>query len=314
MVYQGRLTDLTGAPITDQQQVIFAIYSSPSSQLVRWAETLFVSPDVQGVFTVELGTVHPLDETVFTGDRRYLGLTVGTDGEMEPRQLLSSTPYAVSAKNIPDGSVDVNKLADSSVTNVKLSQGAVTSPAVLDNSLTGDDLQDEPGLAFRLSLPSNTFREIPAGTTPLDSVLISAPGPGYIYVWAHTDVGVDHVEGTMDQMLFQVAPLSDTVIPNNFGFAMVLVPAELPTQAANSFYVYPVDAHRAFQIGAGGDYTYYFNAKISSGDGNSDRFFNLQMTAFYFPTAYGDVDQVPDLKAGEEKTSRDEKQKEEGSD
>ncbi|HHI03569.1 MAG TPA: hypothetical protein ENL22_08615, partial [candidate division Zixibacteria bacterium] len=59
MVYQGRLADIDGNPITGEVAVNFAIYLAPDADPADniWSETLPVTPDAQGVFTVELGTL-----------------------------------------------------------------------------------------------------------------------------------------------------------------------------------------------------------------------------------------------------------------
>ena len=290
IVYQGRLTDISGEPITTAQSVTFSIYSVPTGGLVRWSETLTIQPDAEGLFTVELGTEDTTLHSVFSGDKRYLGLKVGDDDEMTPRQLLTSTPYAISAENIPDGSVTTGKLSDAAVTNRKIADDAVKSSNIEDNTITSADIGDEPGLAFVLSVPANATRPIPTGTNALDSITIAAPAAGWLYVWANVNVFVNHETGTLDQLLFQVSAAADTLIPNNYGLAMVKVPPELPT---SNNYVYPIDCHRAFQVDEAGEYKFYFTAKTLTGAGSQDSFFNLQLTAMYFPTSYGAVSAVP---------------------
>ena len=290
IVYQGRLTDISGEPVTTTQSVTFSIYSVPTSGLVRWTETLDVQPDAEGLFTVELGTLDTTLHSVFNGDKRYLGIKVGDDDEMTPRQLLTSTPYAISAENIPDESVTTPKLSDAAVTNRKIADDAITSSNIQDNTVRASDILDEPGLAFILSVPANATRPIPAGTTALDSIKITVPAAGWVYVWANANVFVNHVTGTLDQLLFQVSPDQDTLIPNNYGLAMVKVPPELPT---SNNYAYPINCHRAFEVTEAGEYMYFLTAKVLTGAGSSDSFFNLQLTAMYFPTAYGTVSKVP---------------------
>lgn len=290
IVYQGRLTDISGEPITTTQSVTFSIYSVPISGLVRWTETLTIQPDAEGLFTVELGTIDTTLHSVFNGDKRYLGIKVGDDDEMTPRQLLTSTPYAISAENIPDGSVSTNKLADDAVTNRKLANDAVTSSNIQDNTIDASDIGDEPGLTFHLSLPANATRPIPAGTNELDTIKITVPAAGWVYVWANANVFVNHVNGTLDQLLFQVSNDPDTIIPNNYGLAMVKVPPELPT---SNNYAYPVNCHRAFEVNEAGEYIYFVTAKVLTGSESQDSFFNLQLTAMYFPTAYGTVSKAP---------------------
>ena len=99
MVYQGRLADTDGNPIVDEVAVNFAIYGAPDADPVDsiWSETLPITPDDQGVFTVELGTTVPLTTSLFNGEPRFLGIKVGDDAQMIPFQLLASAPYAISA-------------------------------------------------------------------------------------------------------------------------------------------------------------------------------------------------------------------------
>jgi hypothetical protein len=264
--YQGRLTDDAGQPITTTVSVTFAIYDTPTGGSVLYTTTQNITPDGNGIFTVELG---PIGSTVFNGSKRYLGIKVGADSEMTPRQLLTSGPYSFATNSIGANSI--------------------TSSEVVNSSLYDVDLADEPGLAFRESTPANIFRPIPTGTNALDSISITVPAAGYVYVWAHTDISVDHVNGTTDEVYFQVAQTAGTITYTNYGFAQVVVPRELPTQASR-WYIYPVDAHRPFYVSTAGTYKFYANCSVWSGDTDNDSFFDLQMTAMYFPTAYGAVD------------------------
>lgn len=296
ITYQGRLTDVTGAPIVVPQDVTFAIYSAPTGGTAMWTETMSVTPDVEGVFTVELGLINPLDETLFDGNKRYLGLTIGSDSEMSPRQWLTSVPYSISAGTVADSSIATEKIANLAVTTGKVADEAITSLKVADDGLGAVDLHDEPGLGFKMFLPPNTFHDIPDGSAALDSIKITVPDAGFVYVFGQAAIRVDHINGTADYFMFQVSEVPDTVIPNNFGVAMLALPEELPTPAVSSTpYVYPVDAHRAFQVDAAGEYTYYFNSWVVSGAGNADGFFDLQMTAMYFPTAYGTFSLSPPM-------------------
>ncbi|MEE9441047.1 MAG: hypothetical protein V3V99_00030 [candidate division Zixibacteria bacterium] len=259
IMYQGRLTDTDGAPITTTTQVIFTIYDADVLGNDLFADTLDITPDNNGLFTAEIG---PVNASIFNGAQRFIGIKAGADAEMDPRQLLTSAPYAYSAER------------------------AQTVP---NNSINDIKITDEPGLAFKESLPANIFREIPDGYTVLDSISISAPSSGYIYIWAHVDIAIDHVLGTRDEIYFQVATTPSTIVFGNYGFSQIMVPSELPTQASR-YYTYPIDVHRPFFVNSAGTYKYYFNARTISGFADIDRFYNLQLTAFYFPTAYGTVD------------------------
>ncbi len=95
MAYQGRLLAATGAPVTAATSVAFRIYAAASGGTALWTETRSVTPDANGVFTIDLGATTPLTTTIFDGTVRYLGLQAGADAEMTPRQALSAVPYAL---------------------------------------------------------------------------------------------------------------------------------------------------------------------------------------------------------------------------
>lgn len=90
---QGVLTDAGGIPIDGEVEVLFAIYPGQGGDPALWSETQTVLVE-NGLFSVYLGQVVPLDLSVFRdhGDLR-LGITVGQDQEM-PRITLGSTPFA----------------------------------------------------------------------------------------------------------------------------------------------------------------------------------------------------------------------------
>ncbi|MFZ5981564.1 MAG: hypothetical protein ACOYVF_13130 [Candidatus Zixiibacteriota bacterium] len=286
MVYQGRMTDIAGNPIADSNTVVFSIYADSVEGFPLWTEVLTVVPDNAGVFTIELGTKSPLTSDLFNGEKRYLGLKVGLDPEMSPRQLLTSGPYTINTADFADNSVTAAKITADAVGNSELANNAVTSANVLDNNLTNTDLLDEPGLAFKVSLPTATFRDLPADTATLDSIIITTPAAGFIHVWAHTNLAIDHVNGTTDEIFLQITPFRDSILANDNGFAMFVLPAELPTQA-DGWYIHSADFSRPFAVESAGVYTYYFNANVRTGSGDDDNFFNLQITGFYFPSYYG---------------------------
>ncbi len=95
MAYQGRLLTAAGAPVLTTTSVVFSIYAAASGGSAVWTETISVTPDANGVFTVNLGATSALTTTVFDGTVRYLGIKADADAEMTPRQALSSVPYAL---------------------------------------------------------------------------------------------------------------------------------------------------------------------------------------------------------------------------
>ncbi len=354
--YQGRLAADDGEPITTEVSVTFAVYAAASGGTTLSLQILTFTPDANGIFTVQLG---PFGATVFDGSLRYLGIKVGADAEMTPRQVLTAAPYsfntnkiadnaittakiasgavtnsdlannavtgtkildgavseadiansavtsnkiatnAVSTTKIADGgvgnadlagnSVTGNKVVDGTLTNVDLANNAVTGAKVSNGSLYGADIADEPGLAFKEALPANSFNPLPPpGATTIDSISITVPAAGYIYVWANTTICVDHITGTTDEIYFQVSAVRDNINYSAYGFVQVSVPREAPTQASR-YYMFPTDAHRPFYVASAGTYKFFANCNVSAGAGDNDSYFDLQITAFYFPTAYGSV-------------------------
>jgi len=96
--YQGYLTDLSNAPITNPAQPLtFGIYSASSGGTPIWSETQSAVNVKQGIFHVLLGSVVPLPDTVFTkNSTRWLALTVGSQ-VMTPRTRIVSAGYAYHA-------------------------------------------------------------------------------------------------------------------------------------------------------------------------------------------------------------------------
>jgi hypothetical protein len=99
LVEQGRLLKKNGNPVTGAVTIAFAIYDAPVGGSVLWSEAQSITPD-NGYFSAQLGDVTPIPSTVFNGALRYIGITVGTDPEMTPRQTVDSVPYALLATNV----------------------------------------------------------------------------------------------------------------------------------------------------------------------------------------------------------------------
>ena len=81
----------------------FRLYDLPEGGAPTWEETV---PDIlvaDGVFTVSLGMIVPLDAAMFPpGEQRWLAVQVADDAEMRPRQRIVSVPYAIKAATAGD--------------------------------------------------------------------------------------------------------------------------------------------------------------------------------------------------------------------
>ena len=113
--YQGRLADKNGATLTQTVNMIFRLYAAASGGSPLWEEQWTGANSVQvsdGLFNVMLGSLAPIPQAVITGNSNlFLGITVGTDSEMNPRVQLGSVPFATQALTVPDGSITTVKLA-----------------------------------------------------------------------------------------------------------------------------------------------------------------------------------------------------------
>jgi Chaperone of endosialidase len=148
--YQGRL-NANGAPANGIYDFDFALFNASSGgSLIGSADFALGVPVTNGLFTVSLDF-----GANFPGAARWLEIAVRTNGTtifnvLSPRQLLTPTPYAISAANVANGAVDTAqlaggavtsaKIADSAVDTAQLASGAVTSAKVADGTLLPADL------------------------------------------------------------------------------------------------------------------------------------------------------------------------------
>lgn len=101
--YQGYLTDAAGNPVNDSLDMVFRLYDAETEGTALWSETQFGVPVVDGLFSVLLGSVNPLSQPVFDlNPDLWLGITVGSDEEMAPRDKIASAPYALTT-GLPQG-------------------------------------------------------------------------------------------------------------------------------------------------------------------------------------------------------------------
>jgi hypothetical protein len=96
--YQGYLTDSGGNPINGTVSMTFSLYDVSAGGTALWSETQSVTVN-NGIYNVILGSGTPINLPFDT--QYYLGVQVGTDPEMTPRQTLTSVPYAMRA-NVAD--------------------------------------------------------------------------------------------------------------------------------------------------------------------------------------------------------------------
>ena len=97
MSYQGILTNLVGVALDTTVAMTFSIYNDSTGGSPIWIETQASVEVVRGIFNVLLGRVNPLTDVVFGSSSRWLGVQVGADPELAPRQRIAAAGYAFQA-------------------------------------------------------------------------------------------------------------------------------------------------------------------------------------------------------------------------
>ncbi len=108
LTQQGRLLDSSGSPVPDAEvSFTFTIYDAAEDGNELWTETQDISTE-DGFFSARLGEVSAFPPDLFDGSNAlFLGVQVGSDDEMTPRQPITSVPFAMKS-----GSADHAATAD----------------------------------------------------------------------------------------------------------------------------------------------------------------------------------------------------------
>ncbi len=150
--YQGRLTDGAGIALNGNYSLTFRIYDQPDGVLQVWSETQNGINVSDGCFSVRLGSVNPLTEAVFNSASRYIGVQVGVDPELIPRQQIVAVAYALTAveadstvwsgiKGIPAGFAD-------GVDNIGIGGGGDITAVITSGGLTGGASSGDVNIAI----------------------------------------------------------------------------------------------------------------------------------------------------------------------
>ncbi|MEZ4711935.1 MAG: hypothetical protein R3A44_32415 [Caldilineaceae bacterium] len=108
--YQGYLTNQNGEPLDNVKlDMVFRLYDAADAPYDRnscvqasgclWSESQSVAV-TDGVFLVELGSQEALSDQILQTKDLWIGIRVGGDAEMTPRQQLTSVPRAVNAERL----------------------------------------------------------------------------------------------------------------------------------------------------------------------------------------------------------------------
>ena len=197
--YQGYLTDSSGNPVSDPLDMVFRLYNVESGGEALWTETQSAVAVSDGLFSVLLGNVTPIStEIIANNSDLWLGIAVGGDEEMSPREKIASAPYALLA-NVPDGSITSAQLADNAVTSAKIQDEQVSSSDVGFN-YAGSSSKSGPASDVDCSncISSSEIQDGAVTQTDAPSLVQSAIGNGR-RIWSGTVTAVADGNGWVVQ-------------------------------------------------------------------------------------------------------------------
>jgi len=131
--YQGKLSDSAGTAINSSVNITFRFYAAASGGSALWTETHSSVTVSNGLFRVMLGSVTAIPTTVWSNNPLYVGVQVGSEAEMTPREQIGAVPYSIVAGNalsVADGAITQNKL---NLTNGLTVTGDINFTGVLNS-------------------------------------------------------------------------------------------------------------------------------------------------------------------------------------
>lgn len=120
---------------------------------------------------------------------------------------------------------------------------------------------------------------IQSGCTNYNSVNVTVPSNGTIVVRANLFVSLNHASGTRDYATFHIGLTSTQCSSADNHQRAAMVPTLGPTDTYDS----QVGVEQAYSVSAG-TYSYYANAKATSGQDGNDRIQEGILTADFFPS------------------------------
>lgn len=169
--FQGYLTDDLGTPIDGTANLDLSLYDAVTGGTSVWSESLPGTPVDGGIFSVSLGSVTPLDDSVLDGSPRWLSIRVNGNPEL-PRVPIARAPYAAHALHAQtadvatslSGAIGGGEIADGSITSADIADGTVASVDIADGAVTAADIASGAIGSAELGANSVTTAKILDGT------------------------------------------------------------------------------------------------------------------------------------------------------
>lgn len=122
--YQGTLMDSDDDPLTGTYEITFRIYNAPVGGIPLWEEIRSEVNAVtvqNGLFNIMLGSLNPIQESVWQSTELFLGVQINSDAEMSPRELITGVPFAKNAgiaSSVTENSITGSNIVDGSISQL----------------------------------------------------------------------------------------------------------------------------------------------------------------------------------------------------
>ena len=107
--FQANLKDASAVPLSGNQTLTTAIFSTATGGTALWTETQTVTA-VNGVCNAVLGDTTSLPANLFDGNARWLEVQLNADPPMVPRFRMASVPFARAAADVPGSDITPNSV------------------------------------------------------------------------------------------------------------------------------------------------------------------------------------------------------------
>ena len=274
--YQGRLTDAAGEPLTAPVTVVFSLYAEEDGGDVLWSQTFTNLALDHGRFNVLLGGedapfTPQLLEVIQDGDDLFLGIKVGADPEMSPRQAIASVAYGLHA-----AAADTAGYAEEA--------GFAEEAGSAETAAVADSVAGLPGVAY---FWQDHFSVSVGAKSSVASIDLEITEPGYIIVTASGTLTLDNVNGTGATAAANIGESRNASPEVGMGYISVAIDA---TDLKLVHYS-PFTCQRVYAKGPG---TYDFHLNVYNKVGSRKVIVEQpSITAVFVPNAVGTAEDLP---------------------
>ncbi|MGA1841962.1 MAG: hypothetical protein ACMUIU_15190 [bacterium] len=187
--YQGNLTDANGEPLDGFYNIRFTLYNAASVGTSMWSEQQNNINVVDGIVSVNLGSITSFPPNLFDNDNLYLEIEIENPGSglyetLSPRQQLTSTAYSMRAANSDTlNGMDSGEFASATHTHDSryVNEGqanSITSTMIVNNTITSEDLCTNSVNSGKIVDGSITAGDLKDGTALSEISDDDGPGSG----------------------------------------------------------------------------------------------------------------------------------------